>query len=60
MYQDPIVEEVGRIRDEHAARFGYNLEAIYEDLKRAEKMSGRKVVSLPPKRLREKQGERPS
>jgi hypothetical protein len=33
MWKDPIVEEVRRIREEHAARFGYDLKAIYEDLK---------------------------
>jgi len=34
--QDPIVEEVRRIRDEHAAMFNYDLEAIVADLKRSE------------------------
>lgn len=50
MWKDPIVEEVRRIREEHAARFNYDLRAIYEDLKAQEKASGRKVVSFPPKR----------
>jgi len=34
--EDPIVEEVRRIRQEHAARFDYDLEAIFADLKRSE------------------------
>jgi hypothetical protein len=53
MCNDEIVEEIRRIREEHAARFGYDLDAIYADLKRTEGQSGRKVVSLPPKKLRE-------
>jgi hypothetical protein len=54
MWEDPIVEEVRRIREEHAAQFGYDLKAIYDDLKESEKKSGRVVVSFPPKRLKEK------
>jgi hypothetical protein len=57
MWKDPIVEEVRRIREEHAARFGYDLKAIYEDLKETERRSGRKTVSLPPKRLKDEQVE---
>jgi len=36
MSEDPIVEEVRRIRQEHAARFDYDLPAIFADLKRTE------------------------
>jgi hypothetical protein len=37
---DPIVDEVRRVRDAHAARFNYDLDAIFEDIKRREKQSG--------------------
>ncbi len=33
---DPIVTEVRRVRDEHAQRFNYDLDAIVEDLKKGE------------------------
>ena len=36
MSKDPIVDEVRRIRQEHAARFEYDLRAIFDDLKRTE------------------------
>lgn len=49
MWIDPIVEEVRKARDEHAAQFGYNLEQIFEDIQKKERQSGRKVVSLPPR-----------
>ena len=42
---DPIVEEVRRIRDAHAARFGYDLNAIYGDIKEQERRSGHRFVS---------------
>ena len=50
MWNDPIVEEVRRIRQAHAARFGYDLQAIFEDLKRQERESGHTIVSFPPRR----------
>ncbi len=43
---DPIVEEVRRVREEYAARFNYDLDAIYRDLKEQEKLSGRTYVSF--------------
>ena len=39
---DPIVDEIHRIRDAHAARFNYDLDAIYQDIKMREKESGLK------------------
>ena len=41
---DPIVDEVRRIRDAHAARFKYDLRAIFPDLKEREKKRGLKFV----------------
>ena len=49
--EDPIVEEIRKIREEHAARFNYDIHAIFEDIKRSERESGLKLVSLPPKRV---------
>lgn len=37
---DPIVDEVRQIRDAHAARFNYDLDAIFRDIKEREKKSG--------------------
>ena len=51
MWEDPIVAEIRRIREEHAARFNYDLWAMYEDLKEQERKSGRKFVSYPPRRI---------
>ena len=44
-WSDPIVDEVRRAREAYAARFDYDLRAIYRDLKKQERLSGRKVVS---------------
>ena len=42
---DPIVEEVRRVRDAHAARFNYDLDAIFRDIKEQEKKSGYRFIS---------------
>ena len=47
---DPIVDEVRRVREAHAARFNYDLEAIFRDIKEQEKKSGRKFVSFSPRK----------
>ena len=49
MADDPIVAEVRRIREEHAARYGYDLEKIFASLKDREKQSKRKLASYPPR-----------
>ena len=41
---DPIVDEVRRVRDAHAARFNYDLDAIFQDIKEREKKSGLKFI----------------
>jgi hypothetical protein len=48
---DPIVEEIRKIREEHAARFNYDLDAIYEDCKKSERELGLPLVNLPPNRI---------
>lgn len=49
--EDPIVAEVHKYRDEHAARFGYDLDAIVRDIRSREGKDGEQVVSLSPKRI---------
>lgn len=48
-WDDPIVEEVRKARDEHAARFDYDLERIFRDIQDKERQSSHKVVILRPK-----------
>jgi len=37
---DPIVDEVRKVRDAHAAKFNYDLHAIFLDIKKREKERG--------------------
>ena len=50
MKPDPIVEEIHRIREEYAKRFNNDLHAICADLRARQAMSGRQVVSRPPRK----------
>ncbi len=50
MWEDPIVAEIHKWREEYAAKFNYDVEAICEDLRQRQEASGRKSVTLPPKK----------
>ncbi len=54
MWKDPIVEEVRKVRDAHAAQFNYDLQSIYRALKQEEAESGRKFMKLSPRRIETK------
>ena len=47
---DGILLEIRQAREAYAKAFGYDLHAIHRDLKAQEQASGRRVVSLPPRR----------
>ena len=47
---DPIIAELRAVRDAHAARFNYDVKAIFRDLQARQKASGRKYVRYPAKR----------
>lgn len=50
MKDDPIVEEIRRIRQDHAARFNYDLDLIVQDIKKQEETSGRRYINLSMRR----------
>ena len=55
MWEDPIVQEIRKIREKHAAFFNYDLWKIYRDLKEQEeqeKKNGRTFISYPSKKVK--------
>ena len=50
--KDPIVEQVRRVKETQAAKFGYDVRAIAEDARRRQWDSGQKVVGWDAKRKR--------
>lgn len=54
MTKDPIMEEVRRIRQEYAAEFNFNPQAMAADLEQRRKQYADRLVSFPPKPARRK------
>jgi hypothetical protein len=51
--KDPIVDEIRKVRDAFAAQFDHDVKAMFADLRKRQKKSGRRVVSPASKRKRE-------
>ncbi len=51
MIHDSIVDEIHKIRREHAERFNFDINRMCEDYRKKEKESKLKLVSRSPKRL---------
>ena len=47
---DPIISEVRAIRDQHAARFDYDVKAIFRDIQARQEASDRQYVRYPARR----------
>lgn len=46
MWEDPIVAEVHRIREELAARFNHDIHAMFADMRKRQSALGSRLVSL--------------
>ena len=55
MWQDPIVKETRELREEYAAKFDHDSDAIFEDIQKRQANSGRERVSFPPRKPNSKQ-----
>jgi hypothetical protein len=51
MWKDEVLEEIYKIREEHAKAFNYDLKAICDDLRKKQAASDRQVISTPLKQL---------
>ena len=51
MQTDPVIDELRAVRDEHAARCGYDVEEIFRDIQAKQQASGREYVRLPARRV---------
>jgi hypothetical protein len=47
MSQDPVVAETRKRRDEYAARFNHDPDAIFEDIRKRQDQKGKKLVLFP-------------
>ena len=44
MYEDPIVDEVRKTREHLAKKYNFNVEAIFEDLRKRQGALGKRLV----------------
>ena len=54
---DPIIAELRALRDAHAARFNYDVKAIFGDIRATQEKSGREYVRYPSRRVDEARDE---
>ena len=47
---DPVIAEVRAVREQHAARFDYDVRAIFRDIRARQEASGHKYVRYPSRR----------
>jgi len=46
MYKDPIIDEIYKFREEHAAQFNYDIKKIVAYYKNKQNKSNRKIVNF--------------
>jgi hypothetical protein len=49
MWRDEVLEEIYKIREEHAKAFNYDLSAICDDLRQRQALSTRRIIAQPLK-----------
>jgi len=47
-YDDPIIAELRKFREDYAAKFNYDIAAMCNDLRASEQRNGHLTVSLSP------------
>lgn len=50
MLTNEILEEIHKFREDHAKAFNYDVAAMFVDWRNRQTASGRKAVTLPPKK----------
>lgn len=46
MWEDPIVKETRKLREEYAAQFKHDPDAIFDDICKRQRQPGKKLVSF--------------
>ena len=49
MWSDPIVDEIRAEAKKWSDQFNGDIHAMFEELRRLERVSGREILSLPPR-----------
>ena len=52
--RDPIVEETRKLREEYAAQFNHDPNAIFDDIFKRQSREGKKLVTFPARKPKHK------
>ncbi len=52
MWQDPVVQETHKLREEYAAKFGDDSEAMFQDILKRQALHKERLVSFQPRKPR--------
>ena len=52
--RDPIVEEMRRLREEYAAQFNHDSNAMFDDILKCQSREGKKLVTFPARKPKHK------
>jgi hypothetical protein len=47
MWEDEIIDELHRIREEHAKSFNYDLDAMFEDWQKKQAIGSHQIITQP-------------
>ena len=50
MWEDPVVKETRKLRDDYASQFNGDMEAMYRDILRRQQAHKERLVTLPPRK----------
>ena len=48
--RDPIIEEMRKLREEYAAQFNHDSNAIFDDIIKRQSRGGKKLVTFPARK----------
>ena len=58
-WTDEIIDEVRRVRDEHAEKFNYDIAPICADMRQQQAASKRRIVAVTEKEVKAEKPETP-
>ena len=54
MWNDPIIEETRKLREQYAKKFNHDIDIIFEDIQKGQKKNKKKLFSFTPRKFTSK------
>lgn len=49
MWEDPVIKKTRELREKYAAKFNHDPDALFEDIRKRQAKSAKKLVTFPPR-----------